>query len=725
MAKNLVIVESPTKARTIGRILGPQYLVTASVGHVRDLPQGRFGVAVNGEFTPEYIVPREKRELVAEIRDQAREASFVYLATDPDREGEAISWHLIQAAGVDPSLVRRVVFHEITKDAVETAFRNPRDLDMDLVDAQQARRVLDRLVGYSLSPLISKKLRWWGLSAGRVQSAALRITVEREREIEAFVPREHWSIESTLRKGSAANKKDRGAFTAQLHSRLGQKQRLQIPDGDMAGAIAGELEDAAYAVAGVQRKAVSQRPAAPFITSTLQQEAWRKLRFPARKTMTVAQGLYEGTSLGPEGEVGLITYMRTDSTNVATSAVQEAREYLRQAFGADHVPAQPRSYTKKVKGAQEAHEAVRPTSAARTPAQVRPFLTTDQSRLYDLIWRRFLASQMTDARLDRTSVDVHATSARSDGQYLFRATGSVLVFPGFRALYLEGRDDSQDDELSRTLPPFAAGDALDCEKLEPHQHFTQPPPRYSDASLIRALEEKGIGRPSTYAAIVSTIQDRGYVERDRGRLIPTPLGKTVNDLLSGHFGDIVDLGFTAQLERELDDIAQGQRSWQTVLRDFYDPFSKTIAEAADTIPRIDVATNETCEVCGRPLVLKRNRWGSSFLSCSGFPECRNARSLQVRTGIECPVCGGELVERQARKGKRRGTFYGCSNYPTCNFSVNQRPLPDPCPECGKLLVQRGRSGTKCTSCSYQGTLEESGADAEAEGATEPEAVGVP
>ncbi len=724
-ARDLVIVESPTKARTIGKILGSGYAVTASLGHVRDLPQSRLGVAIGDGFQPEYVVPREKRQLVSEIQELAKDAPHVYLATDPDREGEAISWHLVEAAGVDPSVVRRVVFHEITGEAVKRAFLSPRSIDMDMVDAQQARRVLDRLVGYTLSPLISRKLRWWGLSAGRVQSAALRIVVEREREIEAFVPREHWSIEATLRNAVPdAGGAEPVTFVSWLHSRVGQKQRLVMPDAASAGEIARDLEGATYAVAGVKRKEVEQRPTAPFITSTLQQEAWRQIRFPAKRTMAVAQQLYEGVSLGAQGSEGLITYMRTDSTNVAVSAVQEARDYIREAHGAEYVPPQPRQYTKKVKGAQEAHEAVRPTSVLRTPAVVRPFLNPEQARLYDLVWRRFVASQMADARLDQTSVDVHAASALSSERYLFRVTGSVLRFPGFRALYLEARDDQDDDDdQRRALPPLADGDGLDCRDLAQRQHFTQPPPRYSDASLIRALEEKGIGRPSTYAATVSTIQDRGYVERDRGRLTPTPLGKTVSDLLTEHFGEIVDLGFTAQMEQELDDIAQGQRGWQAVLRTFYDPFNQNVTEAADRIPRLDIPTGETCEVCGLPMVLKRNRWGSTFLSCSGFPECRNAKSPQTKTGVDCPVCGGDLVERQARKGKRRGTFYGCSSYPTCTFAVNQRPLPNPCPECGGLLLQRGRSGAKCNQCKWQGVVE--GQQQEEDAAErEPEAVGV-
>ncbi len=718
MPTELVIVESPTKARTIGRILGSGHTVIASLGHVRDLPKTRIGVDVANDFSPEYVIPQDKRALVAEIKALAKDATAIYLATDPDREGEAISWHLIEAAGVDPKLVQRVVFHEITESAVKEAFEHPRALDMDLVDAQQARRVLDRLVGYELSPLVSKKLRWWGLSAGRVQSAALRIVVDREREVEAFIPVEHWSIDAQLQKeGAPEGKKVSNAFASHLHSRVGEKQALVIPDEDAAKLLNSDLEGATFAVEKVQVRGVKQRPSAPFITSTLQQEAWRKLRFGARKTMSVAQQLYEGVTLGDQGSVGLITYMRTDSTNVAASAIEEAREHIKKAFGADYVPAQSRSYTKKVKGAQEAHEAIRPSSALRTPDRLRTFLNSEQHRLYDLIWKRFVASQMADAQVDRTTIDIHAISAKSKQAYLFRATGSVLKFPGFRALYLEGQDDGEEDEAAKLLPAVAAGDALQNLGLESKQHFTEPPPRYSEASLVRSLEDKGIGRPSTYAAIVSTIQDRGYVQADRGRLTPSLLGTVVSDLLSNYFTQISDLNFTAKLEEELDEVAQGERGWREMISTFYGPFSASIQEAAEKVPRMDIPTGEICDLCGKPMNLKKNRWGSTFLSCSAFPECRNAKSTQVKTGVSCPDCGGDLMERKAKKGKRRSTFYGCSNYPTCNFAVNQKPLPDPCPECSGMMVQRGRNTAKCTKCAYSepmGSSEQTGQEQEQE-----------
>ena len=702
MAKDLVIVESPTKARTIERILGNQHTVRASLGHVRDLPKTRIGVNVKDKFRPEYVIPADKRKLIEEIRSLAREAPAVYLATDPDREGEAISWHLLEAAGVDPQQARRVVFHEITEPAVREAFNHPRTIDMDLVDAQQARRVLDRLVGYELSPLVSKKLRWWGLSAGRVQSAALRIVVDREREIEAFVPVEHWSIEALLRKESADARND---FTARLLSRQGDKSPMTISDGETATAITTDLDGASFSVGAVQVRPVKQRPSAPFITSTLQQEAWRKLRFGARKAMSVAQQLYEGVNLGAQGSVGLITYMRTDSTNLAASAVGEMRDLIRKQHGARYVPAQPRSYTRRVKGAQEAHEAIRPTSAMRTPESVKQYLSADQNRLYDLIWKRSVASQMADAEVERTTADIDARAKSGQG-YLFRAVGSVLVFAGFRALYMEGRDEAGEDDDSRTLPPLAKGDALACRSLKPAQHFTEPPPRFSEATLVRALEDYGIGRPSTYATIVSTIQERGYVQRDRGRLVPTLLGRVVSDLLTNHFTQVADLDFTARLEEELDEVAQGERDWRAMLDEFYGPFVNSLEEAQSNVPRLDIPAGETCEVCGRPMNLKKNRWGSTFISCSGFPECRNARSTQVKTGVACPDCGGDLMERKAKRGGRGSTFYGCSNYPTCNFSVNQKPMPDPCPECDGLLVQRGRRGVKCTRCAYQGAIEQ-------------------
>lgn len=704
MPKQLVIVESPTKARTIERILGSDHTVIASLGHVRDLPKSRIGVDVSNSFNPEYVIPRDKRELVSEIKDLAGGASTVYLATDPDREGEAIAWHLIEAADVDPGLVQRVVFHEITASAVKEAFNHPRSLDMDLVDAQQARRILDRLVGYELSPLVSKKLRWWGLSAGRVQSAALRIVVDREREIDAFTPVEHWSIDAELQpEESATSKSKKDTFTAHLHSPIGAKRALSIPDGTSAKQLIEDLDGAIFTVASVQLKGVKQRPSAPFITSTLQQEAWRKLRYGARRTMSVAQQLYEGVTLGDEGSVGLITYMRTDSTNVAASAIQEARDHIKKAFGSNYLPAKPRTYVRKVRGAQEAHEAIRPTSAMRTPDRLRTFLNSEQIRLYDLIWKRFVASQMADAEVDRTTIDIHANANTKPG-YLFRATGSILKFPGFRTLYLEGQDDGNEEDSLKLLPTVTVGEVLLTSGLRSKQHFTEHPPRYSEASLVRSLEDKGIGRPSTYASIVSTIQERGYVQSDRGRLTPTQLGSVVSDMIRSYFTQISELNFTAKLEEELDEIAQGDRNWQDMLGDFYNPFAESIQEASEKMPRTDIATTETCELCGKTMNLKKNRWGSTFLSCSGFPECRNAKSTQVKTGVPCPDCGGDLMERKGRKGKRRSTFYGCSNYPECTFAVNQKPLTGPCPECAGLMVQQGRNTARCTKCAYSELL---------------------
>ena len=702
MKKGLVIVESPAKARTLGRILGSGYTVKASLGHVRDLPTTRMGVEVNESVTPEYLVPFDRKELVAEVRAMAREAPTTFLATDPDREGEAISWHLARAAEVPTERVRRVVFHEITRDAVLHAFESPRSIDMDLVNAQQARRILDRLVGYNLSPLISKKLRWRGLSAGRVQSVALRLVVEREVEIEAFRPQEYWSIEAALRRTEEkAAKGDKNVFVAALAGIAGRKGRLTVASGEEARIITEDLQGASWSVADKKKRPTRQRPAAPFITSTLQQEASRKLRYGTRRTMMVAQQLYEGVSLGRGGPVGLITYMRTDSTNVAVSAVQEARTYIRGAFGPEYVPPQPRVYRTRAKAAQEAHEAIRPTSVMREPRKVKEHLTAEQYRLYELVWRRFVASQMPDAQGESTSVQVHAASARSDTAYRFQASGSVVTFPGFRRLYQEGTDAPGADKDSPTLPPLSVGDVLDNLGMDSAQHFTQPPPRYSEASLVGALEEKGVGRPSTYAAIVSTVQQRGYVRREGGRLHPMPLGRVVNDLLTQHFASVVDLDFTAQMEDQLDEIARGQRDWQNVLKGFYEPFAHDLDDAAARIPPTSIPTEEKCEVCGQPMVLKRNRWGRSFLSCSAFPECRNARPLQSKAAGECPQCGSTLVERRARKG-RRSVFYGCANYPTCRFTVNERPLAEPCPECSGLLVQKGRKDARCLVCAYEG-----------------------
>ncbi|MSQ11733.1 MAG: type I DNA topoisomerase [Dehalococcoidia bacterium] len=694
----LVIVESPTKARTIGRILGNRYNVIASMGHVSDLPTKRLGVEVLNEFQPEYVVSPSKITVVRQIKEQAASASAVYLATDPDREGEAISWHVAEKAGIPQERRRRVVFHEITEGAVRDAFQHPRSIDMRLVNAQQARRILDRLVGYELSPLLSRKIQR-GLSAGRVQSVALRLVVERDRVVEAFIPVEYWTIDALFQKRDGAAEP---LFRAALYGRSDDKERMGLSREAAAQAVLAELQGAAYAVEQVAKREVRRRPSPPFITSTLQQEANRKLRWSASRTMTVAQRLYEGVPLGPAGSTGLITYMRTDSTDVAASALSETRDHIGRHYGVAYLPDAPRVYTKKVKGAQEAHEAVRPSSVQRTPESVRAFLSPEQFRLYDLIWKRMVASQMNDALLDATQVDILATPP-GGAPYRFRASGSVLKFPGFRTLYLEGSDEAAEDELDARLPELARGDALSCQQLEPKQHFTEPPRRFTEASLIKSLEERGIGRPSTYASIIGTLVARSYVTKERGSLLSTALGRTVNDQLLAYFPKVMDLDFTARMEEELDDIASGEREWVPVLHDFYDPFAAALNAAKETMPRVRVEepSDETCELCGRPMVIKTGRFGR-FLSCSGYPECANRRPLVQRTGVECPKCGGDLVQRKARKGRYGGsTFYGCSNYPACNFSVNSRPLQEPCPECDGLLIAAGRKGARCTTCAYR------------------------
>ena len=713
MPKDLVIVESPAKARTVARFLGSKYDAKASMGHVRDLPKGEMGVNVDDRgFHPVYRIMPDKRKVVSELAKASKSAETVYLATDPDREGEAISWHLIDAAKISRSKVKRVVFHEITEGAIREAFANPRALDQGLIDAQQARRVLDRLVGYRLSPVLWGKVRR-GLSAGRVQSVALRMVVDREKEIEEFTPVEYWSIEAMLAKQGNGRSP---VFKALLHSVKGRKGTIRIPNGERAREITSDLEGSDFTVDRVQRREARSRPAAPFITSTLQQEAARKLRFTARRTMQVAQQLYEGLSVGGEGSVGLITYMRTDSTNVASAARTEAARYIRRKFGDRYAPKSPRLYTRKVRGAQEAHEAIRPTSIEREPDSLRQHLNSDQLRLYELVWKRMLASQMSDALFDSTTVDVLAPGTSSGDGYIFRAKGSVLKFAGFRAVYMETRDDvaaNGDDDETDPLPELERGDAIDARSLAPQQHFTQPPPRYSEPTLIKALEEQGIGRPSTYAPIIGTIMARDYVRKQQGRFVPTKLGKAVTGLLTAHFPDVMDIGFTARVEEELDDIASGERQWTPVLRDFYTPFDAAIDRAmreAERVPRdqIDEETDEACEKCERPMVIKSGRFGR-FLSCSGFPECRNSRPLLARTGVDCPECGGDLVERRQRrpqKGRGRQSFYGCSNYPACNFSVNRKPLPQPCPECGKLLLASGRERARCTECQYHGPIPE-------------------
>ncbi len=707
MAKDLVIVESPAKARTIERYLGKGVVAKASMGHVRDIPKREMGVKVEDRsFSPKYTILPEKRKVVSELTKASKAAETVYLATDPDREGEAISWHLMKAAKIDESKAKRVVFHEITQRAVKEAFENPRDLDHDLIDAQQARRVLDRLVGYELSPVLWRKIKR-GLSAGRVQSAALRLVVDREDEIHAFKSREYWTIDAALAKGDT----DEASLEAGLRAIKGRKGKLDIPDEAEAKRITADLDGAAYRVEKVTKKERRNRPAAPFITSTLQQEASRKLRFTARRTMQIAQQLYEGVNLGDQGSTGLITYMRTDSTTVSGLALNEAGQFIKEKFGADYAPPSPRQYTRKVRGAQEAHEAIRPTSIYAEPSKVKQHLSSEQARLYELIWKRMVASQMTDAVLDSTTVDIEAQSARSDARYAFRTEGSILKFPGFRRLYMEDVDDPADDDKKegQALPDVEEDEPLRCLGLTPEQHFTQPPPRYTEATLVKALEEQGIGRPSTYAPTLATVMDRDYVRKDKGRFVPTKLGVAVNGLLTAHFPDVMDIGFTARVEEELDDIAAGEREWVPVLQEFYDPFNEAVVRAmeeAERVPSsaIDEETDVVCEKCERPMVIKTGRYGR-FLSCSGFPECRNSRPLVAEIGVQCPECGNDLVERRQR-GKGGRTFYGCSNYPNCTFAISRKPLPQPCPECGKLLIASGRTNARCTSCDYRGPVPE-------------------
>jgi DNA topoisomerase-1 len=704
MASKLVIVESPAKARTLNRILGRSYSVKASLGHVRDLPRGDLGVDVDKSFIPKYVIPPQKKKVVGELKKAASKASSIYLATDPDREGEAISWHLTKATRLDKKdrPVQRVVFHEITKDAVQEAFRNPRSIDMNLVNAQQARRILDRLVGYKLSPLLWRKVQR-GLSAGRVQSVAVRMIVDREREIQDFVPQEYWIMEVEL-----APLEEEASFRAKLFA-LADGTKLDIGSKDEADRVAADLEKAEYAVKTVATKQVTRQPAPPFITSTLQQEAWQKLHFSAGRTMAIAQQLYEGLPLGKEGSVGLITYMRTDSTHVAASAISEAREFIADKYGAKYLPPKPRSFAKKAKWAQEAHEAIRPTEILRQPDQLKAFLDSAQLKLYELIWKRMVASQMSAAQYNVTNVEIEARNTKNRTQgYLLRAGSSVVKFPGFMVVYSESRyeDDRREnsDSIGVSLPKLRIGDELTFLDIFREQCFTQPPPRYTEATLIKALEQKGIGRPSTYAPILSTIQERDYVNKVDGKFRPTELGITVTRILTAHFPKIVDPGFTAQMEEQLDEIAQGKHEWIAALREFYPPFRDMLDKAWTNLEKVNMnqASEETCPTCGRPMVIKVGRFGK-FLACGGYPDCKTTMPYMVKTGVACPLCGGDLVKRISKKKK---VFYGCSKYPKCQFTVNRRPIAQPCPDCGNLLVQYRGDWAQCVACKRKVKLSE-------------------
>jgi DNA topoisomerase-1 len=715
MASKLVIVESPAKARTLNKILGRSYSVKASLGHVRDLPRASLGVDVDKGFVPQYVIPAKKKKTVGEIKKAANKAGSIYLATDPDREGEAISWHLLQAARLEKEdiPVQRVVFHEITKDAVQEAFQSPRAIDMNLVDAQQARRILDRLVGYKLSPLLWRKVQR-GLSAGRVQSVAVRMIVDREQEIQDFIPQEYWIMEVKL----APPEEKEASFKARLFA-LADGTKLDIGSKDEAERVTAYLEKAEYAVTAVVTKQVARQPAPPFITSTLQQEAWQRLHFTAGRTMAIAQQLYEGLPLGKEGSVGLITYMRTDSTYVASSAISEVRKFINEKYGAKFLPPKARSFVKKAKWAQEAHEAIRPTKITRQPEQLRPFLNPAQLKLYELIWKRMVASQMSAALYDATNVEIKASNAPASratpksppnflGEnqppgYLLKASSSVVKFSGFMVVYSESRDEDERGESSDfigvSLPKLRIGDKLIYLGIFPEQCFTQPPPRYTEATLIKALEQKGIGRPSTYAPILSTIQERDYVNKANGRFHPTELGITVNKILAEHFPKIVDPGFTAQMEEQLDEIARGKYEWITALQEFYPHFQDTLDKAWINLEKVSLTqmSEETCPNCGRPMVIKVGRFGK-FLACSGYPDCKTTMPYAVKTGVSCPQCGSELVKKVSKKKK---VFYGCSNFPKCKFAVNRRPIAQPCPDCGNLLVQYRGDWAKCVACQHK------------------------
>jgi len=692
MADSLVIVESPAKAKTIGKYLGSKYIVKASMGHIRDLPKSQTGVEVDNGFNPKYITIRGKGAVLKELKDAAKKVKNIYLAADPDREGEAIAWHLAHYLELNEHDSCRVVFNEITKQAVKDAFKTPRPINMDLVNAQQARRILDRLVGYKISPLLWKKVKK-GLSAGRVQSVTVKLIIDRENEIEAFEPVEYWSITSLLAHAGLN-------FEAKFHSMSGNK--IELGNEEEVNKVLSAMNGSAFTVADVREKERLRHPSPPFITSSLQQEAARKLGFRASKTMSVAQQLYEGVELGKEGTVGLITYMRTDSTRISPVAQEEAKAYISEKYGDSFNPEQPRIYTRKNSNAQDAHEAIRPTSVLRDPDSMKTFLSRDQFRLYKLIWERYLSSQMASALLDTMTVDLQS------GDTVFRATGSKVKFAGFMKLYVEGNDDGTVEEY-KFLPQLEKGDQLSADSIEPKQHFTQPPPRYSEARLVRTLEELGIGRPSTYAPTLETIQKRGYVAIEEKKFIPTELGELVHQLMEEFFPEILDAEFTAHMENDLDQVEDGKEDWVKVLGAFYESFEKRLEVAEEEMKEIelqDEVSDELCEKCGRHLVYKMGRFGK-FLACSGFPECRNTKPIVKDIGVTCPKCAeGKIIERRSKKGR---IFYGCDQYPACDYVSWDKPTGKPCPRCESMLVEkRNRNGLKliCSSCDYSEEVNE-------------------
>ncbi|ANZ97603.1 MULTISPECIES: type I DNA topoisomerase [Brochothrix] len=687
MADYLVIVESPAKAKTIEKYLGKKYKVKASMGHLRDLPKSQMGVDTENNYEPRYITIRGKGSILKELKQAAKKVKKVYLAADPDREGEAIAWHLANSLNLDLEDDLRVVFNEITRDAVKESFKHPRKLDMDLVNAQQARRVLDRLVGYNISPVLWKKVKK-GLSAGRVQSIALKLIIDREHEVNKFVPEEYWTIDGQFIKGKKQ-------FQANFYGLNGKKKELK--DSDDVKEIVDQIKSKDFVVDKVTKKERKRNPAAPFTTSSLQQEAARKLNFKTRKTMMIAQQLYEGIAIGRSGTVGLITYMRTDSTRISDTAIEAAKTFIGETYGEEYLRTEARK-DKKQKGAQEAHEAVRPSRLDKSPTEIKKYLSRDQFRLYKLIWERFIASQMAPAVLDTMRVDL------SNNNVNFRANGSKIKFNGFMKVYVEGSDDGT-DEKENILPDMKEGETVKSVTVDPRQHFTQPPPRYTEARLVKTLEEIGIGRPSTYAPTLDTIQRRNYVTLDNKRFMPTELGEIVYGLIAEYFPEIIDVTFTATMEDKLDAVEHGKMEWIRVIDEFYQPFEKEIQKAEAEMEKIvieDEPAGIDCELCGKPMVIKMGRYGK-FMACSGFPDCRNTKAIVKEIGVMCPKCKeGQVIERKSKKNR---IFYGCDRYPACEYVSWDRPIERPCPKCNEhtLVVKKLKKGNQitCTSCDYK------------------------
>lgn len=687
MSDYLVIVESPSKAKTIEKYLGKKYKVVASMGHVRDLPKSQMGIEVKNNFTPKYITIRGKGPVLKDLKSAAKKAKKVYLAADPDREGEAIAWHLANTLNVDVESDCRVVFNEITKDAIKESFKHPRAINMDLVDAQQARRILDRLVGYNISPLLWKKVKK-GLSAGRVQSVAVRLIIEREREIQNFEPEEFWTIKTEFVKG-------KDTFEASFYGVDGEK--VQLTNETQVNEIIEQMKDNAFSVENVTRKERKRNPALPFTTSSLQQEAARKLNMRAKKTMMLAQQLYEGIDLGKQGTVGLITYMRTDSTRISETAQTEARTYITEAYGTEYIGTEKKKETKK-SNAQDAHEAIRPTSVMRKPEELKSFLGREQLRLYKLIWERFVASQMASAIMDTV------TARLINNNVQFRASGSVVKFPGFMKVYVESKDDGA-EEKDKMLPPLEVGETVFSKDLEPKQHFTQPPPRYTEARLVRTLEELGIGRPSTYVPTLETIQKRGYVGLDNKRFVPTELGEIVIELILEFFPEIINIEFTANMEQSLDEVEEGNANWVKIVDDFYVGFEPRLEKAEKEMREVEIKdepAGEDCELCNHPMVFKMGKYGK-FMACSNFPDCRNTKPIVKEIGVTCPKCDkGQIIERRSNKKKR--LFYGCGTYPECDFVSWDKPIGRKCPKCEGMLVEKKlKKGVQvqCISCDYE------------------------